>query len=89
MKKFTKKVWIKINIAYRYKKYFVSTEDSTAESRSSIPKLLLTDNKVYLYSGKQTTLFKVREEISGFKFGELMFTRKYRPAKYRKSKKKK
>lgn len=89
MNKFTKKVWCSINVAYRYKKYLVCANDKGVEPRSSIPNILLQDNKIYMYSGKSLTLFKVRQEIAGSKYGELMFTRKYRPAKFRKSKKKK
>jgi len=89
MKKYTKKSWCKINTAYRYKKYFASTQNRGVDLCSTIPNILLTNNKVYLYSGKAVILFKVRKEIAGAKFGELLFTRKYRPAKFRKSKKKK
>ena len=74
---------------YRYKKYFGSVQNQGEDTRSDVPSILLTNKKIYLYSGKSLTLFKVRKEISGSKFGELLFTRKYRPAKYRKSKKKK
>ena len=89
MKKYSKKVWGKINIAYRYKKYYGSNPNQGVDLRSDIPGILIGNNKVYVYSGKIITLFKVRSEIAGSKFGELLFTRKYRPAKYRKSKKKK
>lgn len=89
MKKYSKTTWNKINTAYRYKKYFSFSQTLGPDLRSTIPAVILGNNRVYLYSGKSSTLFKVRDEVSGSKFGELLFTRKYRPAKYRKSKKKK
>jgi len=76
-------------MVYRYKKYFNTAQNQGEDARSNIPSVLLVNKKVYLHSGKTVALFKVREEIAGSKFGELLFTRKYRPAKYRKSKKKK
>ena len=88
MKKYSKKVWNQINMIYRYRKYFSCSQNQPLDNRSSIPKVLLENNRICLYSGKVVSLFKVRGEISGSKFGELLFTRKYRPAKYRKSKKK-
>lgn len=76
-------------MVYRYKKYFNTAQNHGEDARSNIPHVLLSNKKVFLHSGKGVTLFKIRREIAGCKFGELLFTRKYRPAKYRKSKKKK
>jgi len=88
MPKYTKKVWSNIKHVYFYKKFFYVNTSYDKELSSNIPEIMLKNKRIYLYSGKLRTLFKVRDEISGCKFGELVLTRKYRPAKYRKSKKK-
>ena len=89
MPRYTKKIWGNINKIYSYKKFFYLSNSQNKEVNSSIPAILLNDNRIYIYSGKELRLFKVKNEIKGHKFGELLFSRKYRPAKYRKSKKKK
>ena len=89
MPKYTKKVWNNINKIYSYRKFFYLSNSHNKEVSSDIPNILLNNNRIYLYSGKELLLFKVKREIKGYKFGELIFSRKYRPAKYRKSKKKK
>lgn len=89
MPKYTKKIWGNINKIYSYKKVFYLSSSQDKEVSSSIPAILLNNNRIHLYSGKELKLFKVKPSIKGCKFGELLFSRKYRPAKYRKSKKKK
>jgi len=89
MPKYSKKVWGNLNRVYLYKKFFYLTSTQEKELGSNIPSVTLKNNRIYLYSGKSRELFKIKNEICGHKLGELVLTRKYRPAKYRKSKKKK
>lgn len=89
MPKYTKKVWGNLNRVYLYNKFFYLTSNQEKELGSNIPSVTLKNNRIYLYSGKSRLLFKIKNEVCGHKLGELVCTRKYRPAKYRKSKKKK
>lgn len=86
---FTKKIWSDIKRVYFYKKYYYNVKERHTELMSTIPNILMENSRIYLHSGKEGSLYKIREEISGYKYGDIIQTRKYRPAKYRKSKKKK
>jgi hypothetical protein len=86
---YTKKIWLLIKNKYFYKKYFIIVSDINKERSSSVPIFIASNRKVFVHNGKTVRMYKIFTGFTHYRFGVLMLTRKYRPAKFRKSKKNK
>jgi ribosomal protein S19 len=87
MSRYSRVFWLLIKNRYFYNRYFILNKNLYKSRAFNFPEFFLDNKFLYVYNGKTFKSYRLMNSLVHFNLGELSETRKYRPAKFRKSKK--